>query len=212
MNADLLIFQVLNEARKLSPEALRAFARKALESDHPGERAVFAEKLKSMGHDPHAILGIKKPSGSPSAPRQPHPRPSSKWAGRAINPWSKDFRDRLHSKNEGNLTPDLINYPGFHNLYFRNNRAISIQASEFHHSTPKIDGLHPHQYTHWEVEILDGLHFQDEFKKKFGLQVKDRGENSKPKYSWTALNVPTEDVQRMVDHIEKMPVVGQQFY
>jgi hypothetical protein len=195
MNADTLIYLVLNEAKALSPEALNAMARTAIESNHPGERKVFTKKLKDLGYDPHEILGIKKSSGGPSSSSPPPPRTDGKWSGKPINPESKDFRDRLHSRNEGNRTPDLVYYSGFHNLKLKNGRVLSIQASDIHHSEPRVDGLHPHQYTRWEVAVLGGLHEKPEFKKKFGHLVTNAP---------FAPHVSTEDVQKMVDHIESM--------
>lgn len=76
---DYIIKAVLNEA--LSPEAILAMARKAVESEHEGERAAFAAKLKSMGHDPQEI--IRRANAAQQAqpkPKQaePKPRPAPK--------------------------------------------------------------------------------------------------------------------------------------
>ena len=78
---DYIIKAVLNEA--LSPEAILAMARKAVESEHEGERAAFAAKLKSMGHDPQEIIrranmaqqAQPKPKQAEPKPR-PAPRPA----------------------------------------------------------------------------------------------------------------------------------------
>lgn len=78
---DYIIKAVLNES--LSPETIIAMARKAVESDHEGERAAFAAKLKSMGHDPQEI--IRRANGAQQAqpkPKQaePNPRPTPRSA------------------------------------------------------------------------------------------------------------------------------------
>lgn len=88
LKVDYIIKAVLNEA--LSPEAILAMARKAVESEHEGERAAFAAKLKSMGHDPQEIIrranmaqqtqpkpkqAEPKPRPTPSPARNPRPYP-----------------------------------------------------------------------------------------------------------------------------------------
>ena len=74
---DYIIKAVLNEA--LSPEAILAMARKAVESEHEGERAAFAAKLKSMGHDPQEIIR-RANVGQQAQPKpkqaEPNPRPA----------------------------------------------------------------------------------------------------------------------------------------
>ena len=59
--AKVVVDIFLNETRELSPDALKAMARKAMESEHAGERDAFSKKLRSMGHDPEEIV---KSSGS----------------------------------------------------------------------------------------------------------------------------------------------------
>lgn len=122
------------------------------------------------------------------------------WSDLLLNPESKDFRDHL-SPSKVRTLKKKRGLPGFEPVKFDNGRTLSIQASSFHSSKPTEDGLDPHEYTHWQVNIPDDLDLDNEFNSKFGHLISSR---SKILHLPTALSVPTEDVQKMFDHVKGM--------
>ena len=76
----------------LSPEALKAMARKAMESEHPGEREAFAAKLKALtGKEPHHFLSGGSRARTAFTQQQPR-RPEGRGSHR-------EWAEKLHPKN-----------------------------------------------------------------------------------------------------------------
>ena len=128
---DYIIKAVLNEA--LSPEAILAMARKAVESEHEGERAAFAAKLKSMGHDPQEIIRRAnvgqqaqpkpkqaepnpRPAPRPAPPPRPRPTPPDPdkkytnpgWDPETIRRNRKKFDDKIKQSKATGISPDQV--------------------------------------------------------------------------------------------------------